>query len=177
MRASIARVTLDCMNKRNLIDGALDYDDGLGSRTSSAALDRTRQVVWRRQARAYHRLRDVIDAHYLRTPRVRDGVAVCLELPHRLYGWRPCHGNEVRELYPEMGDIVGKIGRLVTERTAMRADRTFIPKSVEYKRAPLPKAPAAREAERTRRAVESMRALRERRRMERLDEKNRDLIE
>lgn len=165
------------MNKRNLIDGALDYDDGLGSRTSSAALDRTRQVVWRRQARAYHRLRDVIDAHYLRTPRMRDGVAVCLELPHRLCGWRPRHGNEVCALYPEMGDVVRRIDRLVAERTAMRADRTFIPVGVEYKREPLPKEPEAREVERTRRAVASMRALRERRRTERLNAKNRDLIE
>jgi hypothetical protein len=139
-----------------------DYDDG-GKRSSHAVAALARQVAWKRQARAYSRLRDVIDTHYLRTPYDAQGVEVRLELPHRLSGWRTVISTSIRQAYPSLSNPVKQIERLVAERTVMRADPTSIPAST-YKRVPLPTDPAARETERNRRAVVSMRALRQRRR-------------
>jgi len=143
-----------------MIEGELTYDDGY-------RIDKTvapaRRVVWKRQARAYSRLRDVIDTHYLRTPYDAQGVEVRLELPHRLSGWRATIGAQVCQAYPNLNDTVKQVERLMAERTSMRADPSLTPSST-YKRIPLPKDPIERNIEAGRRAAVSMRALRQRRR-------------
>jgi hypothetical protein len=97
-----------------------------------------------------------------------------LELPHRLTHWKAQHGAIVRRVYPELESLVRQIQQLQAERAAMRADPTFVPPTSSYKRMPLPKGltQAERAAEYTRRAVASMRALRQRRR----EEANLDLV-
>jgi hypothetical protein len=138
----------------------LEFDDGY----PSAAPKLAKQVAWTRQARAYRRLRDKIDAHYLRAPKYKDGAEVVLEIPHRLSGWRPALSALVRDTYPELIELVRQIELLKAQRATMRADKSFIPASTRPRGTPLPADPAEREAERTRRAVASMRALRESRR-------------
>jgi hypothetical protein len=158
------------MNRVNT-EGGLTFDNGLDTAPKLA-----RQVAWTRQARAYRRLRDKIDVHYLRTPRYRDGAEVVLVIPHRLSGWRSSLSELLRAIYPELVDIVEQIERLHALRAAMRTDKTYVPPSTHRRGKPLPADPLEREAERTRRAVASMRRLREARRTETVNTDNLDLI-
>jgi LmbE family N-acetylglucosaminyl deacetylase len=150
-----------------ILEGGLTYDDGHATTAEASKLAASKQVAWKRQARAYNRLRDEIDAHLLRTP--RDGI--CIELPQRLSGWRGALSAQIRETWPELDAAVRSIHALTAQRAAMQADKTYIPAS-PFKRVPLPTDPQEREAERRRREIACMRRLRERRRLER----NLDLI-
>jgi hypothetical protein len=154
------------MNSKILEDG-LSYDDGYTTTAEASKLAASKQVAWKRQARAYNRLRDEIDAHLLRTPR----GAICIELPHRLSGWRGAMSAQIRETWPELDAAMQRIHALTAQRATMQADKTYVPTS-PFKRVPLPIDPQEREAERRRREIACMRRLRERRRMAR----NLDLI-
>jgi hypothetical protein len=114
------------------------------------------KVSMQRQSRAYARLRRAAEERGL-------GVT----LPRRLSSWKAQHSAQLRAASPELADAVQQ---LLRERKQTKAG--IIAPST-YKRSPLPSEPAAREAERLRRAVASMRALRQRRRA---DKANQDLI-
>jgi hypothetical protein len=145
----------------------LSYSDGYVAATEAVKLSAARQVAWRRQGRAYHRLRDEIDSHIVRTPR----GSASIELPHRLSGWRNTLSAQIRETWPELDATVHRIHMLTAQRATMRADKSYVP-ATTFKRVPLPADPQERELERRRRELACMRRLRERRRRDR----NLDLV-
>jgi len=147
--------------RRYNLEGGLDYDDGTGIKAERARLASKRTVAYNRQRRNYYRLREQIDAFHVKHMR-----SDALELPQRLIGWNGRISSAVITAYPEVTDKVRKIERVLTERNAMRADPSHCPAS-GHRGVPLPKDPVERDREMTRRSVESMRKLRERRRLER----------
>jgi hypothetical protein len=73
-------------------------------------------VAWKRQARAYARLRQLIDDRYLATLKVRDIEP--LKLPQRLQGWSKEHSMTVERIWPDLAAaaIVRKIEALAKVR-------------------------------------------------------------
>jgi len=118
--------------------------EGSGAKSSTAP---AQKVAMQRQSRAYARIRATSEER---------GIDV--KLPRRLSSWKPQHSAQLRAASPELADAVQQ---LLRERE--RAKAGIIAPST-YKRIPLPTEPVAREAERLRRAVSSMRSLRQRRR-------------
>jgi len=112
------------------------------------------KAAMQRQNRAYIKLRRALDQHCL-------NLGHSIELPHWLSAWKPRYSVWMRNEYPGLTSAVQQIEALLHERRQTKAG--VIAKSTD-KRIPLPKDPVEREAERLRRAVASMRALRERRR-------------
>jgi len=147
--------------RRYNLEGGLDYDDGTGTKAERAKLASNRMVAYNRQRRTYYRLCGQIDEFHIKHMR-----SAGLELPQRLGTWNGRISSAVIAAYPEVTDKVREIERVLTERNAMRSDPTYCPAS-GYRGVPLPKDPIERDREMTRRAVESMRKLRERRRLER----------
>jgi hypothetical protein len=128
--------------------------EGSGAKPNTTS---AQKVAMQRQSRAYARLRVVAEER---------GLDVTL--PRRLSSCKAQHNTQLRAASPELADAVQL---LLRERKQTKAG--IIAKST-YKRTPLPAEPAAREAERLRRAVASMRALRQRRRA---DKANLDLVQ
>jgi len=129
-----------------------------GLRAPSATTP-AQKVAKQRQHRAYARLRASLEA-----------LDSSISAPRRLSGWEPKHSAQLRASHP---GIVQQIETLLRERRQTNAG--LVTKST-YKHVPLPADPVEREAERLRRAVASMRALRQRRREDKTNKANQDLI-
>ena len=141
--------------KHTNTESGLTFYDGLPASNHAA-----RQVAMRRHARQFQRLRERIDEHGLRTSRrARPGW----QLPPTLRAWTSKTSAGVRAAFPELSALVSEIDALTLQRAAMRRDPSYVPPSTD-KRVPLPRDPIARKLEETRRAVDSMRKLRARRR-------------